>query len=100
MYKFDYYIPIVKVPLFMCFIGRECILDKHAPLQHKMMRSNKVPWMTSDIKKLMNTRDNFKRKTILTNNENDWLNFKTTRNKVNIELRNAKKDYYSSKIAD
>ena len=31
--------------------------------------------------------------------ENDWLNYKTTRNKVNKELRNAKKDYYSSKIA-
>ena len=42
----------------------------------------------------------FKRKAILINNENDWLIFKTTRNKVNIELRNAKKDYYSSKIAD
>jgi hypothetical protein len=26
------------------------------------------------------------------------LNYKTTRNKVNRELRNAKKDYYSSKI--
>ena len=76
------------------------VLDKHAPLQHKKIRSNKVPWMTSDIKKLMNTRDNFKRKAILTNNENDWLIFKTTRNKVNIELRNAKKDYYFSKIAD
>ena len=76
------------------------VLDKHAPLQHKKIRSNKVPWMTSDIKKLMNTRENFKRKAILTNNENDWLIFKTTRNKVNIELRNAKKDYYSSKIAD
>ena len=36
------------------------VLDKHAPLQHKKIRSNKVPWMTSDIKKLMNTRDNFK----------------------------------------
>ena len=47
----------------------------------------------------MNTRDRFKRKAILTNNENDWLNFKTTTNKVNIKLRNAKKDYYSSKIA-
>ena len=47
----------------------------------------------------MNTRDRFKRKAILTNNENDWLNFRTTRNKVNIKLRNAKKDYYSSKIA-
>ena len=75
------------------------VLDQHAPLQHKKIRSNKVPWITSDIKNLMNTRDNFKRKSILTNNENDWLNFKTTRNKVNIELRNAKKDYYSSKIA-
>ena len=76
------------------------VLDKHAPLQHKKIRSNKVPWMTSDIKKLMNTRDNFKRKAIVTNNENDWLIFKTTRNKVNIELRNAKKAYYSLKIAD
>ena len=76
------------------------VLDKHVPLQHKKIRSNKVPWMTSDIKKLMNTRDNFKRKAILTNNENDWLIFRTTKNKVNIELRNAKKDYSCSKIAD
>ena len=75
------------------------VLDKHAPLQQKKIRSKKVPWITSDIKKLMNTRDKFKRKAILTNHENDWLNFKTARNKVNIELRSAKKDYYSSKVA-
>ena len=75
------------------------VLDKHAPLQQKKIRSKKVPWITCDIKKLMNTRDKFKRKAILTNRENDWLNFKTARNKVNIELRSAKKDYYSSKIA-
>jgi hypothetical protein len=47
----------------------------------------------------MNTRDKFKRKASLTNHENDSLNFKTARNKVNKELRSAKKDYYSSKIA-
>ena len=75
------------------------VLDKHAPLQHKKIRSKKAPWITNDIKNLMNTRDRFKRKAILTNNENDWLNFRATRNKVNIKLRNAKKDYYSSKIA-
>ena len=75
------------------------VLDKHAPLQHKKIRSIKAPWITNDIKNLMNTRDRFKRKAILTNNENDWLNFRTTRNKINIKLRNAKKDYYSSKIA-
>ena len=89
-------------PNAMCEIWKKLfleVLDQHAPLQHKKIRSNKVPWITSDIKKLMNTRDNFKRKAILKNNENDWLNFKTTINKVNIELRNVKKDYYSSKIA-
>ena len=75
------------------------VLDKHAPLQHKKTRSKKASWITNDIKNLMNTRDKFKRKAILTNNENDWLNFRLTRNKVNIKLRNAKKDYYSSKIA-
>ena len=47
----------------------------------------------------MNTRDIFKRKSILTDNENDWLNFRTTRNEVNMKLRNAKKDYYSSRVA-
>ena len=73
------------------------VLDKHAPLQHKKIRSKKARWITNDIKNLMNTRDRFKRKAILTNNENDWLNFRTTRNKVNIKLRNAKKDYYSKK---
>ena len=73
------------------------VLDKHAPLQHKKIRSKKAPWITNDIKNLVNTTDRFKRKTILTNNENDWLNFRTTRNKVNIKLRNARKDYYSKK---
>ena len=76
------------------------VLDKHAPLQCKKIRSKKVPWITSDIKKLINTRDKLKRKAISTNLENDWFDYKTSRNKVNIELRNAKKDYYSSKIAD
>jgi hypothetical protein len=32
------------------------ILDKLAPLQCKKIRSKKVPWITSDIKKLINTR--------------------------------------------
>ena len=43
------------------------VLDKHAPLQYKKIRSKKVPWITSEIKKLINTRDRLKRKAILTN---------------------------------
>ena len=75
------------------------VLDKHAPLQNKKIRTRRVPWITSSIKELINTRDMLKRKAIITNLKNDWLSYQRTRNKVNIELRNAKKDYYSTKIA-
>ena len=75
------------------------VSDKHAPLQHKRIRTRRVPWITSSIKELINTRDKLKRKAIITGLKNDWSNYQRTRNKVNIELRNARKDYYSTKIA-
>ena len=43
------------------------VLDKHAPLRHGGLRSKKVPWITSNIKKLKVQRDKLKRKAILTN---------------------------------
>ena len=75
------------------------MLDKHAPLQHKKLRSKKVPWITSSIKELINRRDKLKRKAIVTNLEQDWLNYKISRNEINIKLRNAKRNYYSTHIA-
>ena len=47
----------------------------------------------------MNKRHKLNRKAIMKNLENDWSIYRKTRNKVNIELRNSKKDYYSTKIA-
>ena len=67
------------------------VLDKHAPIQNKKIRSKKRPWITSKIKKLIITGDKLKRKAILTNLETDWYNYKQTRNKVNIELRMLKR---------
>ena len=61
------------------------VLDKYPPFQHKKIRSIKAPWIKNDIKTLIITRDRFKRKAILTNHESDWLNFKTTKNEVNIK---------------
>ena len=49
------------------------MLDKHAPLQHKKLRSKKVPWITSSIKELLNRRDKLKRKAIFTNLEHAGL---------------------------
>ena len=74
------------------------VLDKHAPLQHKKLRSKKLPWITSNIKELINKRDKLKRKAIFTNLEQDWLNYKTSRNEVNIKLRNAKRNYFFMQI--
>ena len=76
------------------------VLNRHAPLQHKKIRAKKIPWLTSPIKELINTRDKLKRKAIITNLECDWENYKRIRNRVNIELKNAKKEYYSTRIAD
>ena len=58
-----------------------------------------MPWITNKIKGLIDTRDKLKRKEIITKLGTDWLNYKRTRNQVNIALRNAKKNYYSTKIA-
>ena len=67
------------------------VLDKHAPLQNKKIRTRQVPWITSSIKELINTRDKLKRKAIITNLENDWLSYQRTRNKVNIEKYSQKR---------
>ena len=76
-------------------------LNKHAPLQHKKTMSSKVPWITAEIKGLINERDKLKRKAIITKLETDyWSKYKKTRNQVNIKLKNAKTNYYSSKISD
>jgi hypothetical protein len=37
------------------------VLNKHAPIQHKKIKSGKVPWITNKIKGLINTRDKLKR---------------------------------------
>ena len=62
------------------------------------LESNKVPWITSEIKNLINKRDKLKRKAIISKSEIYWINYKTSRNQINIELRNAKQNYYSTKI--
>ena len=38
------------------------VLNRHAPLQHKNLRAKRIPWLTSPIKELINTRDKLKRK--------------------------------------
>ena len=61
------------------------VLDKHAPLQSKKIKSKRSPWIS--------------RKAIITKLETDWENYKKARNETNTLLRQAKRDYYSKKIS-
>ena len=77
------------------------VLDKHAPLQSKKIKSKRSPWISSDIRHLMTARDNLKRKAIITKFETDWENYKKARNETNTrpkEIITPKKSRQESKI--
>ena len=43
--------------LFCCRSKSREVLDEHVPIQNKEIRSKKLPWITSKIKKLIITRN-------------------------------------------
>ena len=64
------------------------VTDKHAPLKRRRVKHHSMPWVDSDIKKLMIERDRMKRKFVVTKNDDFWNEYKRLRNKVNLALRN------------
>ena len=75
------------------------ILDRHASLQSKKVKPKSSSWITSQIKHLIITRDNLKRKAVITKLDNDWERYKKSRNETNTKLRQAKRDYFSQKVS-
>ena len=72
------------------------LVDKHAPIRTKRVRSSKCPWVTSQLNKYMYERDKLKKKATITNDPWDWTNIKKIRNQVNNKIKNAKEMYYKS----
>ena len=70
------------------------VCDKHAPMRTRRTRASKSPWINSDLKRTMYHRDRLKLKAIKSNLQQDWVNYKKTRNRVNTEIKNAKRRYY------
>ena len=71
------------------------IVNSHAPIKTKRVRSGKVPWITSDLRKGMRDRDVAKRKAIKSNNPQDWAVYKRLRNRINGEVKSTKASYYA-----
>ena len=76
------------------------ILDAHAPLRYKRTKANAVPWMTTIIKNEIRNRDYHKKKAIKHNSKYHWEMYKKSRNKVNINIRKTKSEYFVNKIRD
>ena len=76
------------------------ILDAHAPLRYKRTKANAVPWMTTIIKNEIRNRDYHKKKAIKHNSKYLWQMYKKSRNKVNINIRKTKSEYFVNKIRD
>ena len=69
------------------------VFDRHAPALVKKVRGKPAPWLTCEVKKLMNERDKALRKSRRTKNDADISQFKLKRNAVNSAVRKAKSTY-------
>ena len=76
------------------------VLDRHAPLRRMRTRGNSLPWISSNIKGIMRSRDFHKIKAVRYNSQTHWTKYKELRNKVNAELIKAKTNYFCNKIED
>ena len=79
-------------------------VNRHAPLKKltpKEVKLRNKPWLTPEILKMIKTRNKaFERKKRQPNNENCKRIYNEFRNRVNRELKRAKKVYYANYFED
>ena len=66
------------------------IADKHAPIVRRRVRGYSVPWLASDLKKLIEECDYHHKKVLITNKELHWSKYKQLRNTINARMRKEK----------
>eukprot|EP00794_Sanderia_malayensis_P006428 gene6428-7159_t len=70
------------------------IIDRHAPLIKMRVKGRRCPWITYEIKSLMNTRDKILRKARNTKEESDWSLYERLKNSCNNKIKQAKQKYH------
>ena len=76
----------------------ESILDLHAPLRRKRVRSEFAPWLTPSLRNLMFDRDRLKVQA--EKSPEMWSAYKRKRNQVTNEMRISIRDYYHGLIEE
>ena len=72
------------------------VVNIHAPLRTRRARTNKTPWINSELKKGMRDHYAAKRKAIKSNDPRDWAKYKKLRNIINNNIKTTKASYYSN----
>ena len=73
-------------------------LETHAPVKHIKIRSRPCPYVTAEIKDLMNARDQLLRRFKTTRESNDWDVYKQAQQAVETTLRKAETDYIRNEV--
>ena len=76
------------------------VADSHAPRIRVRVRGQKVPWLTREVKQLMDERDHFHNLALRTNNELHWSSYKRLRNVVTLKLRKEKQRYFNEQLQE
>ena len=66
-------------------------IDRHAPFVTKRVKGKKSPWMSKEIKRHMNIRDQLYRKAPKSKKQLDWVSYKPKGNFVKNEIQRIKK---------
>ena len=74
------------------------LLDKHAPIKRKRVRSKNSPWMTSEILNLIREREKAKHNAKRINTNEEWSKVKRLRNQVTSLVRKTKRKYVTDNI--
>ena len=89
----------VMMSLFKIGICLTLIADRHAPIKKRKAKEVKlrsIPWINPDIAKMITIKNNlFERKKRQPSNENIKIVYNIFRNRVNRELKKAKKAHYT-----
>ena len=74
------------------------MVNKHAPLRHKSVKSEYNPWMTNEIKRQCHHRDYLKKKSVRLNSPHYAQAYKQCKNNLNSYIKETKRWYYNSKL--
>ncbi|KAK2558583.1 hypothetical protein P5673_018760 [Acropora cervicornis] len=76
------------------------VVDRHAPFIEKRVRGRDCPWITGQIKREIRHRDFLLKKARKSKLDEDWLAYRTVRNRVLNIVRRAKQIYNKKLIKD